>query len=199
VDGSFDPDQAAWQAYLRGLRGEDSDATWTHHLYLQRRDQVPTFNGERLWGCFSYDYLADRRTIGLHFSHQDTSGDGPLSQQRRAMRMDELRAMFGHIKQAHPDAASVAGGSWLYNREAYRRLFPASYIGSARVGIPGFSFRNIWGQFMRHDWQVYEDLAALFLKRVGQLRDVEHALECFPYQVLDVQGPIEDFYAFHGM
>ncbi len=66
---SFDPDQPAWQAYLHGLRDEDSDAAWTHHLYLQRRDRVLTFNGERLWGCFSYDYLADQRTIGLHFSH----------------------------------------------------------------------------------------------------------------------------------
>lgn len=111
--------------------------------------------------------------------------------------MDELRAMFSHIKQAHPDAASVAGGSWLHNRDAYRCLFPPSYVQSARVGVPGFRYRNLLGQFLRHDGQVNEDVAAWFLERVSELHDITDALQCFPYQVLDVHGPIQDFYAFY--
>lgn len=197
VDGQLDPTQPVWQAYVRGLGDARRDAGWTHHFYLDHRHLAPTFNGERLWGCFSYDYLADRRTIGLHFSHQDTSGYGPLSRQRRVVRMDELRAMFGHIKRVHPDATSVTGGSWLYNRDAYRRLFPPAYVQSARVGIPGFRYRNLWGQFLRHDGQVNEDVAAPFLQNVGQLRGIERASQCFPYQVLDVHGPILDFYTFY--
>jgi hypothetical protein len=35
--------------------------------------------------------------------------------------------MFAHIAEHEPQATTVCGASWLYNCEAYRRLFPPSY------------------------------------------------------------------------
>jgi hypothetical protein len=35
--------------------------------------------------------------------------------------------MFAHIRQHVPQATAVRGNSWLYNLEAYRRLYPPAY------------------------------------------------------------------------
>jgi hypothetical protein len=53
--------------------------------------------------------------------------------------------MFAYIAEHEPQATTVCGASRLYNREAYRRLFPASYTVAAALEIdePHYQFRAL--------------------------------------------------------
>ena len=107
--------------------------------------------------------------------------------------------MFSHIREKHPNARLVKGGSWLYNRQEYTRLFPPAYGQSAKAREkPYLKARGLWGQFLRYDGEINEKFASLFLHQVNQLREAEHHAQCFPYQDLFTEAPIELFYAFYG-
>ena len=198
LDWSLEPNDPVWQAYLRGLSHEGRDDEWTYQFYLSRYDAIPKYDIPR-WGCFSYQYLADSRVIHMHFSNLDASGYGPLSSLRKEARVAELQAMFLHIKEKHPAAQLVKGGSWLHNREEYKRLFPPAYGQSARADKPHLIGRGLWGQFLRHNNQLNEKVATLFSERVSQLRDVKDYARCFPYQAMLVEAPIASFYEFYGI
>lgn len=189
-----------WQAYLQHLQQEQVGAEQTYRFYLQRYKDIPKFTDQIHWGCFTYEYNVETKAIHLHFSNQDTSGYGALSSQRRVVRLNELRTMFQHIQENHPEAAFVRGISWLYHREAYRRLFPAAYGQSAQISQNlNLTARAIWGQFLQHNWQVNEETLAVFLQRVNQLDNAERCAYCFPYPVLRTESSISEFYSFYGI
>jgi hypothetical protein len=196
LDWSLDPHHPTWQSYLRGLHQEDTDANWSYQFYLEYADQIPSYNKPR-WGCFSYEYGTEKRVIHFHFANLDGSGYGPLSHWRKEARLAELWSMFTHIKRAHPAATAVHGSSWLYNLEAYRRLFPIEYVCSARADAPHLTARSLWGQFLRHDGQLNEERSALFFHRLSQLQEEHQHAQCFPYQVLLTKAPITLFYNFY--
>ena len=107
--------------------------------------------------------------------------------------------MFTHIKEKHPDAQSVQGGSWLYNRVEYTRLFPDEYARNARPAINGLVGRGTWGQFLRHGEILNEQTAERFRERVSQWNDVEQYRSCFPYWPLIPKAPIQEFYNFYHL
>jgi hypothetical protein len=198
LDWSLDPRHPVWQTYLKGLHQEGSDTDWSYQFYLERADQIPSYNKPR-WGCFSYEYWSERRMIHLHFANLDGSGYGPLSHQRKEARLAELWSMFMHIKRVHLDAVAVHGSSWLYNVEAYCRLFPVEFRLSARTDTPHLIARSLWGQFLRHDGRLNEERAEVFLDRLNRLEEEHHYAQCFPYQVLITEAPISLFYTFYGL
>ena len=149
-------------------------------------------------GLFSYQLYVDQKVVRLHFGNWDTSGFGPLSHQRQQARMDELRAMFQHIRQDHSDAERVQGGTWLYNRQEYCRLFPPEYGASAQVDPPHLLARGLWGQFLRHGNRMNEEMTTRFLGNVERLQTAEAYASCFPYQNLVTDAPISLFYVFYG-
>ncbi len=198
LDWSLDPRHPVWQTYLKGLHQEGTDTDWSYQFYLERADQIPSYEKPR-WGCFSYEYWSERRLIHLHFGNLDNSGYGPLSHQRKEARLADLWSMFTHIKRAHPDAIAVHGSSWLYNLEAYRRLFPVEYGLSTRTDAPQLIARSLWGQFLRYNGGLNEERTAVFLDRVSRLEDELQYDQCFPYQVLLAEAPIALFYTFYGV
>jgi hypothetical protein len=198
LDWNLDPKHPVWQAYITGLHQADTDTDWSYQFYLERADQIPSYDNPH-WGCFGYEYWSERRLIHLHFWNLDDSGFGPLSHQRKEVRLGELRWMFTHIKRAHPDAKAVSGSSWLYNLEAYRRLFPVEYGFSARIDAPRLTARSLWGQFLRYDGRLNEERASVFLNRLNRLEDEHQHAQCFPYQVLLTEAPISLFYIFYGL
>jgi len=121
-----------------------------------------------------------------------------LSHQRKGARLADLQSMFTHIKQMHPDAIAVHGSSWLYNVEAYCRLFPNEFRLSARTDTPHLIARSLWGQFLRHDGRLNEEQAEVFLDRLNRLEEEQYA-QCFPFQVLLTRASIDLFYAFYGV
>ncbi len=197
MDGAFDAANPEWQAFNEGLQEPAQYTAWAYQTYLARYPRIPKFTDSPHWGCFAYDYHPDRLAIRLHFSNEDTSPYSALSHLRQATRLAELRTMFRHVREEHPQARWVKGGSWLYNWEAYRRLFPPTFGQSVRVDEPHLQFRALWGQFLRHTWQVNEKLAADFLQRVQHLQTLEGIAACFPYQVLVTQGALENFFEFY--
>ncbi len=200
LDWSLDPQNPVWQNYLKGLHqiDIDADADWSYQFYLERADQIPSSDNQH-WGCFGYEYWSERCLIHLHFWNLDDSGYGPLSHQRREARLADLRSMFTHIKRMHPDAIAVHGSSWLYNVEAYRRLFPVEFGLSARPDTPHLVARSLWGQFLRFDGRLNEERAVVFLDRLNRLEQEQHYAQCFPFQVLLTQAPITLFYPFYGV
>jgi hypothetical protein len=197
---SMDPTNPIWQAYIQGLKQTSEKVDFTHQFYLQRYPMIPRFADEEHWGCFAYEYKPEKRAIHFHFSDEDTSIYGPLSHHRIDVRKSELRMMFQQIKQRHPDAALVWGGSWLYNWESYRRLFPQVFGASAKKdNMPGLVGRNIWNQFLRRRWGVHQESMSWFLQRVSQLERVEDYPQCFPYSNLRTEALIHLFYEFYAI
>ncbi|BCL83785.1 hypothetical protein ccbrp13_62500 [Ktedonobacteria bacterium brp13] len=190
---SFDPTHPAWRVYLEGLNQAPDQAQWTFAFYESRREPI----SPSPYGCFQYVYQADEQAIHFHFTNADKSGYGPLSQKRRWVRLQELQTMFAQIKQQYPDAQHVRGGSWLYNLEAYKRLFPPQYTSSMEVVDEEFQFLALWGQFLQRDGQIRPSLAHSFLSRCRQQQTLEGLTRCFPYQVLEPFCSIAVFYDFY--
>lgn len=203
IPGGFDSAEPVWREALRLTSAADA-ADRLHQLYLSRLDAIPKFTDEPHWGCFAYEYRpvafgTHTHAIRLHFANEDASGLGALSRDRLPVRLAEVQAMFAHIAEHEPHATTVCGGSWLYNREAYRRLFPPAFTAAPAVDEPHYQYRALWGQFLRHDWTVYEELAARFLERVAGMRAADEMADCFPYQVLLTACPVTEFFAFYDV
>jgi hypothetical protein len=202
LDPPFDPAQPVWSEFAILLEANTPIQTLARQVrafYLARFDQIPLMSANRHWGCFAFDHDVTTQFVRLHFSQQDKSGLGPLCRERMAVRLAELRAMFGYIHEMAPEAQQVRGGSWLYNREAYTRLFPPSFGASVEVDQPHYQFRGLWGQFLRFDLAPNDPLIEIFLERVQQLRVEKAMARCFPYQSLITLAPINDFYTFYGL
>jgi hypothetical protein len=107
--------------------------------------------------------------------------------------------MFAAIRQSHREAKTIQGGSWLYNLEAYRRLFPTAY--SASRTPPAFARlrgTSSWGQFLDHREAIKSDLRAAFLVNIETI-DIAAPWRAFPLPVLSVSAPIGLFYELYGV
>ena len=93
----------------------------------------------------------------------------------------------------------MVGASWLYNVEAYRRLFPNSYLATARATPHCFQHLPLWGQFLDRHGAVREKPARDFLDRLEHQSSVDGLDRCFPFQALSVEAPAQHFYGFYGL
>lgn len=93
--------------------------------------------------------------------------------------------MFDHIRREESQATVVMGVSWLYNIDAYKRLFPERYVESARK--PEFPLHlngtSTWGQVLNWRQAVKPAMRDSLLARLSDLR-VEAPWEVFPYRAL---------------
>ena len=119
----FDPAHPTWREYLAGLQDANDIREWTYRFYLRRPDAMAAPAIVATFGCFSYSRLSGDR-IRLHFENADTDGHSSLGIDRRGQRLADLTGLFGHVKQTLGQSVQVVGASWLYNLDAYRRLFP---------------------------------------------------------------------------
>lgn len=200
LDWSFDPQVARWQTYLADLQQNDADLNWTYQFYLNHLEDIPEYTKPR-WGCFAYEYEDKTQVIRMHFSGKlDSSGYGPLTSLRKGARLAELKSMFTHIQERHPQARRVHGGSWLYNRQEYIRLFPPEYGQSAHADAkPHLRARGLWGQFLRYDDTINRQIATLFQERLARLHIAAAHPQCFPYQAMLTGAPITHFYTFYDI
>lgn len=191
-----------WRAYIAGLAEAEDPVAWTYAFYLPRSGGGPTpadtyFHGYPLFGCFYYA-VRDEHIIRPHLIKRDPPEDGLLSRENLIQRRQEMGRMFGHIRESVPLADEVLGNSWLYNIEAYRRLFPPTYTHNMAVSEEGeFRYLARWGQFFDRHWQIREPLAHELLDRVASLGSLEDLRDCFPYQILQPRCSIQEFYAFY--
>jgi len=195
---SFDPEHPVWMEYLAGLRHSSDHGEWSHRFFLKRPHQAGPPMAAAAFGCFSYAHGRDGY-VRIHFESIEPDPHAPLGAERRSLRLSELRALFDHIKRTQEGVRRVAGVSWLYNLPAYRRLFPETYLSTAKIA--GQRFRNLplWGQFLDRRGAVRKGAATLFLERLSVQDSMEDLARCFPLQPLAVEAPISDFYEFHSL
>ena len=193
----FDPAHPVWQEYLAGLRDTSDGREWTYRFYLTRPQAMAWPAVVATFGCFAYTQLS-RDRIRLHFQNAETDGHSSLGIERRGQRLADLAALFEHVERTERRSLRVVGASWLYNLDAYRRLFPAPYLATARV-LPGrFRHMPLWGQFVNRHGEVKESMARPFLERLGRQSSLESLEQCFSFPVLLVEAPVREFSDFYG-
>jgi hypothetical protein len=194
----FDAAHLGWREYLGGLREAGDQAEWTYRFYMVRPPEVGSPPVVATCGCFAYARL-DASRIRLHFHDAEAGGVSPLSIERRGQRLGELADLFAHAKRTAGGSARVVGASWLYNLEAYRRLFPPSYLATARV-LPGrYRHMPLWGQFVDRRGEVREKPTAELRARLASQSSLLGLDECFPLQVLGLEAPVTEFCDFLGV
>lgn len=189
-----------WRAYcdeLSRLRTNDARAAWTAAFYVDAPESAPRPERET-FGCFGCDPPDDDGVMRIHFSNHDSAdGVGPLSRAKIPRRRAELRTLFARVAAAHPRTVAVQGGSWLYNLEAYRRLFPPAYGESRRSLDKGrLSGTSSWGQFLDHNEAIKPDLRDAFLRKLPTI-DLETPWRDFPLPALQTRAPIGLFHGFY--
>jgi hypothetical protein len=194
----FDPAHPLWREYLAGLGDASDGHEWTYRFYLRRPPVVMVPNLVATSGCFSYASLDDDR-IRLHFHNTEPDNRAPLGIERQAQRLADLTALFARVKCAAPPRVRVVGASWLYNLEAYRRLFPKAYLATAHAIRGRFRHMPLWGQFVDRSGEVRPSVAREFLDRLARQSSLEGLERCFPLQVLGLEAPAREFYEFYGV
>ncbi len=188
-----------WARYAAGLARCGSPAErldWTLAFFVETTPEPST---SLKFGCFSYELQEAETVVRIHFGARDSEdGQGPLASGKVDRRRAELRDLFGHVRAQHPRARSVRGGSWLYNLEAYRRLFPADYSASrflpARVRLDGTSS---WGQLLDFRGEVKPEVRQALVANLAHL-DVAAPWTAFPLRALAAEAPIGSFHGFYG-
>ena len=194
----FNASDPTWQAYLAGLKGPACIDEWTYDLYLTRHGSRSGPTVVATVGCFSYAPLSGER-IRLHFHDADLDGQSPLAIEHASRRRAELTGLFQHVKRTARTSLRVVGASWLYNVEAYRRLFPISYAASAHVTAHRFQHMPLWGQFLDRYGAIKEHMTRQFLKALERQSSVDGLGQCFPLKALSVEAPVQDFYDLYGI
>ena len=193
-----------WAHYIAGLEQASDPTTWTYHWYLDRCEPEPMptdthYYGQPLFGCFYY-YVREGTVIRPHFTKNDLPGMRPLSQDRMDVRQNELRRMFAYIFRNVPEAQTVLGNSWIYNLEAYRRLYPPKFVATLPTSTEDeFQYLALWGQCFDKDWFPKANVAQFLLQQVDELEDMADLRLCFPYQVCQPECEIAEFYSYYGI
>jgi hypothetical protein len=195
---NFDTDHPTWQAYLAGLQDSNDGREWTYRFYLARAGAIAGPPVVATFGCFSYALLHGDR-IRLHFQNAETEKHASLGAACLRQRQADLSALFEHVQQTLGERVQVVGVSWLYNLEAYRRLFPVSYVTTARVISDRFQSMPLWGQFLDRYGNLKASMTRPFLESLERQSSIDRLNECFPFQVLAVEAPVSVFYDFYGI
>lgn len=172
-----------WEILLARMRASAHDPAALIAMCREFHDTRPDAVAARAFGCFSYEPADAAGVVRMHFMPPADIASSPLAAANAPHRRQELREMFLHIRRTEPSARSVLGISWLYNLDAYRRLFPADYVTSIRR--PWFPLHlngsSTWGQVL--DWRqdVKPAMRRALLDRLGEL-NAAAPWEIFPLQ-----------------
>lgn len=195
---SFDPATPQWRELCDRINNNEPADIVAYDLCLRNGNNTEA--GKQYFGCFRYDFISqaddDHGVIKIHFKNRDNSSEGPLSKERQKARLQDLKEMFEHISENHPEAKTVTGGSWLYNLRSYQRLFPVSFTSNMKVEeIPFPRTSGIWGQFLNSDGQVNGKMKSFFIQKADTARTTEELLQCFEFKILFPRTGIENFYS----
>lgn len=192
----------AWETYALGLEQAGSTAErldWTLAFFAARPPEPPPA-GHIAFGCFSIEPPTAEGLVRIHFNNRDSAdGIGPLASAKAPARRDELTRLSACLRREHPAARTVVGGSWLYNLEAYRRLFPPVYAQSrAQPAFLRLTGTSSWGQLLSHTGAVHPARRAAFIANLDRL-DPDAPWRAFPLPALATSAPVEAFHAFYGV
>jgi hypothetical protein len=188
-------DAPRWNDLLArvGCLMEDQPAALA--LCLEVFETRPRHEPPRTFGCFSCDPPDESGVLRLHFMPPADVRASPLAFAGIDARLNELRALFAHVRRTERNAASVRGISWLYNLDAYKRLFPPSYRTS--VQAPRFPLRmtgsSTWGQVLNWRQEVKPAARDAVLAGLDGMK-IEAPWEVFPLSALTATCGIDPFH-----
>jgi hypothetical protein len=190
-DWDFNATNPIWVSFLEQFQKSDDKIATIYDFYLNiTRDEEKE---EHVFGCFSYHYEEKEKYIQLHFKNNETDGIGPLSDEQMPIRRSELKSLFADAFATYPQAETVVGFSWLYNLDAYKRLFPVEHIASAKVVPDWYKSLALWGQFFDKDGNLKEEMVQAFRTCSTHKNTVEELTACFQFQVLELQTGVAIF------
>jgi len=201
------PDQdgaPGWEDYadkLQAAAGVSAQVALSQATCVSNPPEQIPLAGQTGFGCFACDRPGDDGVIRIHFFNADTDdAGGPLASGKIARRRAELKALTAHVREAHPQARLIRGKSWLYNLEAYRRLFPADYAASRAVwtGSLHLTGTSSWGQVIDSRERVRPQMRDALLANLERL-DPQAPWLAFPLRVLGTEAPIDSFAAEYGL
>lgn len=197
-DWEFKEDSIYWQEFLQRYENGEDIVELVYDMYMKNYQEFSNF---KWFGCFRYSFVEDEKGNGvvkLHFLNNCTSKEGPLALSQRGKRLQELKDLFEDVKENHPNAKYVQGGSWLYNLESYRRLFPKEYFKNIESISPKPQRLVIWGQFINSEWGVKKDMAEEFLSRLKKAKTEKDLENVFELKEMFPKGDIKYFYDFYS-
>ena len=197
-DWECNDDSIYWKEFLERYETEEDLVELVYDMYIKNYEE---FSNHKWFGCFRYRFVEDESGNGivkLHFLNDRTSQEGPLALSQKGNRLKELKKLFEDVKRNHPNAKYVQGGSWLYNLESYKRLFPKEYINNMKSIYPKPQMLVIWGQFINSGWGINNESAQRFLEKLGKCKTEEDLKNIFELIELFPKCEIEHFYEFYS-
>lgn len=111
-------------------------------------------------------------------------------------RQRELRALIDDVQVRYDKSATqFRGQSWLYHREAYRRIFPGAYLARLTPASAGLHLNgsSIWGQVLDHRQQVRPGMSERLLSALTP-SIVATPWKAFPLQPLTTCCPAVELF-----
>lgn len=185
---------ARWNAFLDEANSLPNDHAATLSLCMKLHERQAGIDAGRSFGCFSFDPPDAAGVLRIHFVPPENTSVSPLASENAQARMSELRDLFLHVKRTE-HVVSVRGVSWLYNIDAYKRLFPRSYTASIRAASFPLHLNgsSTWGQVLNWRQSVKRAMREALLARLPTMQ-VDTPWKIFPYQALVAQSSIDAFY-----
>ncbi|WP_295523690.1 hypothetical protein [uncultured Pseudacidovorax sp.] len=186
-----------WAIFLAELRKVSPDQAALLSTTLKFHEARPPLAPAPTFGCFSYDSPTAAGVLRVHFMPPEGLAASPLAAVAVDALRHELRAMFQHVRSAHLEARSVMGVSWLYNLQAYTRLFPQVFVESIQPvsGPLHLNGSSTWGQVLDWRQQVKPAVREELLRRLVGM-DTTAPWRVFPLQP---QMATCDVHAFHDL
>lgn len=184
-----------WSDFVARISDPKNERRDALSLCMQWYEKRPPLAKERSFGCFSFDPPDASGVLRIHFVPPETTSTSPLACANIGARVQELCELFSHVRRKEPGVLSVRGVSWLYNLEAYRRLFPRRYAMSIQaIDVPlHLNGSSTWGQVLNWRQEVKPDMRDALLARMTTMRP-EAPWKAFPLQALTATSDIAEFY-----
>lgn len=197
----------SWEEFISQIQAGKSPVDTAYQMYAKydvkdRQDEEK----RRYWGCFTYDIEGggDKpKNVRIHFTNKEKQGDSPLSSDMDSevakRRLDDLKSMFEHVQQTHPDAQHVVMASWLLSYPPFQALMPSEFIDTLEE-IQKFEHKYplnmaFWGQFIDKNGELHIRRSNQFLVRITTARNLEELLDIFLHHVKIGKSDIQSFYS----
>jgi len=187
--------EKAWNNFLNFADTNSSSLATVVEKCVHLHAFYSSNSSNSAFGCFSYNPPNVEGVVRIHFLPPLNQQSSPLSPDRIAERKYELKAMFAEISLLQPHARFVRGVSWLYNLNAYKRLFPSAFV--TAIEEPRFPIHlngtSTWGQVLDWRQRVKPDIEARIVSELPNMRE-RAPWEIFPLKALTTHCEIEKFY-----
>lgn len=193
-----DPTQPLWLEYLAYIQNKEiKDATYKFigiQAEIREKNRPTKPKDETPKPCFFFYPTDDSAQV--HFNNNEGPEPGPLSKERVSARLVELKEDVNKLHTEHPEVKTICGYSWLYNINAYKRLFPIEFTQTAKIDYSDFAW-NVYGQFLNSNKELKVDMIKDFKEKMDASKTFDELMNSIEFPPLRVSAPIGVFLNFY--